>query len=66
VKSTLLGDDEAIEVLSLTVKVPRHLPVGIAESLEVGLIRSAQILASSTAFYNLAECVDNVARLVIS
>lgn len=64
--SAPLKADEAMKVLTLTVKVPQNLPLGIAESLEDGLTRSVQILANSTVFHDLAECADNVARLVIS
>jgi hypothetical protein len=46
--------------------VPRHLPLGIAESLKEGLERAVQILASSTAFRDLAGSADIVARLIVS
>ncbi|KQV45133.1 hypothetical protein [Massilia sp. Root335] len=55
-----------MKMLSLTVKVPRHLPLGIAESLEKALTEAVQILTRSTAFQDLVESADNVARLVIT
>lgn len=59
-------EKEGTDLLSLTVKVPRHLPLGIAESLEEGLERAVQMLASSTAFKDLAASADIVARLIVS
>lgn len=64
--SALLKEEKDLEVLSLTVKVPRHLPFGIAESLEEGIAKAVQILAGSTAFQDLSESADNVARLVVT
>lgn len=61
-----MREDEDMEVLSLTVKVPRHLPLGVSESLEEGLAKAVQILARSAAFQDLVESADNVARLVIT
>lgn len=64
--SAPLREDEDMEVLSLTVKVPRHLPLGIAESLEKGLEKAVQILTGSTALQDLSESADTLARLVVT
>lgn len=61
-----LGESEDVDLLTLTVKVPRHLPLGIAESLEEGLEKALRILARSHAFHDFADSTDNLARLVIS
>jgi hypothetical protein len=64
--SALLRGDEDVDVLNLTVKVPRHLPYGIAESLEEGMARAVQILAQTDGFSDLYESADKVARVVVS
>lgn len=53
-------------VLSLTVKVPRHLPLGITESLEKGIAEAVQILAGSSALEDISESAYNLARLVVT
>lgn len=53
-------------MLSLKVKLTQPMPVGIAESLEDGVVRAIQILTSSTRFRELAESSESVARLIVS
>lgn len=62
----LLRKEEDTELLSLSVRVPRHLPFGVAESLEEGMAKAVQILAESTAFQDLSASADNVARLMVT
>jgi len=59
-------EDEDMEMLNFTVRVPRHLPLGIMELLEKGFTKAAQILARSAALQDLVESSDSVAQLVIS
>lgn len=63
--SALIREDE-LEDLSFTVKVPRRLPVGVAESLEEGLSRAVQILVESERLTHMYDSADSVARLVVS
>jgi len=58
------GDDT--ELLSLSVIVPRHLPLGIAESLEEGTAKAVEILASNPIFQDLAGSADSVAHLILT
>jgi len=53
-------------VLGLTVKVPRHLPLGITEPLEKGIAEAVQILAGSSALEDISESAYNLARLVVT
>ena len=64
--SAPLRKDEDMKVLSLTVKVPKNLPLGIAESLEEGLAKAVQILTESAAFQDLSGSADTLARLVVT
>ncbi|MDN4053129.1 hypothetical protein QPK32_08565 [Massilia sp. YIM B02763] len=52
-----------MKVLTLTVKISRNLPIGIAESLEESLTKAVQILTGNTAFQDLCESADTLARL---
>lgn len=61
-----LKADEDMEVLTLTVKVSQNLPPGIAESLEEGLTKAVQILTGTTAFQDLCESADALARLIVT
>jgi len=58
--------EEETEPLSLSVRVPRHLPFGVAESLEEGMAKAVQILAESTAFQDLSASADKVARPMVT
>lgn len=62
--SGLLREEKDMAVLSLNVKVPRHLLLGISESLEDGMAKAVQILVESTAFEDLFDSADNLARLI--
>jgi hypothetical protein len=62
----LLREEEDTELLSLSVRVPRHLPFGVAESLEEGMAKAVDILVNSTAFQDLSASADNVARLMVT
>ena len=64
--SAPLKADEDMKVLTLTIKVSQNLPLGIAESLEEGLTKAVQILTGSTAFRDLCESADTLARLVVT
>jgi len=60
-----MQEDDVAE-LSLTVRVPRNLPIGIAESLEESLAKAVEILTLSNAFGNISKSADDVARLVVT
>lgn len=62
--SAPLKADEDMKVLTLTVKLPKNLPLGIAESLEEGLTKAVQILTGSSAFQEFPKSADALARLV--
>lgn len=62
----LLREEEDTELLSLSVRVPRHLPFGVAESLEEGMAKAVDILVNSAAFQDLSASADNVARLMVT
>jgi hypothetical protein len=59
-------DDQTAPTLSLNVAVPHHLPVGIAQSLEEGILKAIEILESSPRLSELAVSADGVARLIAS
>ena len=64
--SAPLRKDEDMKVLSLTVRVPKNLPLGIAESLEEGLAKAVQILTENAAFRAFSGSADTLARLVVT
>jgi hypothetical protein len=64
--SATLRDDESAATLSLKVAVPRHLPVGIAQPLEEGILKAIEILGSSPRLCELAASADGVAHLVVT
>lgn len=60
----LLREKEDMVVLSLKVKVPAHLPLGIAESLEEGIAKAIHILTESAAFQDFPKSADNLGRII--
>lgn len=64
----LFQDDAELdyEEMQFTVRVPRHLPLGIVESLEEGMTKAVDILAQGAGFSRIVADADDVARLVIS
>jgi hypothetical protein len=64
--SVLSREDDDVEILNLTVKVPRHLPFGIAESLEESVALAVQILTDNDGFSELYESANKVAQVVVS
>ena len=64
--NALLAHEDNVEELSLTVRVPRDLPLGIAESLEESLAKAIEILKISNAFQDISKAADDVARIVVT
>jgi hypothetical protein len=61
-----LTHEDDVDELSLTVRVPRDLPLGIAESLEESLAKAIEILTISNAFRDISKSADDVARIVVT
>lgn len=64
--AVMVREEDSTDWLTLTVKVSRNFPQGLAQSLEEALVRALQILASSPVFADVAESADVVARLIVS
>ena len=56
---------EDVDELKFTIRVPRHLSLGIVESLEEGITKAIQILMENKSLADLCESANSVARLVV-
>jgi hypothetical protein len=63
--SPLMQEDD-VQELNLTVRIPRDLPVGISQSLEESLTKAVEILAQSNAFQSISQSADDIARIVVT